>query len=242
MRITIKGTPPNRAPAVATEIPDQTATLSMAFSYQVPAATFTDADGDTLTYTATLADDTALPSWLSFSAATRTFSGTPTDAGTFSVKVTASDASESVSDTFDIVVGLPPDTSPTLVSNAGQRDDAAWSSGADRSQAFTTSASATLSSVEIISEDQHSDDAAVSLCTVDGSNHPTSDCTPLTAPSSFAPRNPCLPRSRQYDARCQHDLLAGGRVSRRPRPDTGRYPLRRRGRRRRHGLEYRQYL
>ena len=186
LRITIKGTPPNRAPAVATEIPDQTATLSMAFSYQVPAATFTDADGDTLTYTATLADDTALPSWLSFSAATRTFSGTPTDAGTFSVKVTASDASESVSDTFDIVVGLPPDTSPTLVSNAGQRDDAAWSSGADRSQAFTTSASATLSSVEIISEDQHSDDAAVSLCTVDGSNHPTSDCTPLTAPSSFA--------------------------------------------------------
>ena len=103
------------------------------------------------------------------------------------MKVTASDGNGgSVSDTFDIVVGLPPDTSPTLVSNAGQGDDTAWSSGVDRSQAFTTSAGATLSSVEIISEDQQGDDVAVSLCTVDGSNHPTSSCTALTAPSSFA--------------------------------------------------------
>ena len=69
MRITIKGTADpatNSAPTVATEIPDQTAMSGTAFSYQVPAATFTDADGDTLTYAATLADDSALPSWLSF--------------------------------------------------------------------------------------------------------------------------------------------------------------------------------
>ena len=72
----------NTAPTVATAILDQTATAGTAFSYQVPAATFTDADSDTLTYTATLADNSALPSWLSFSAATRTFSGTPTAAGT----------------------------------------------------------------------------------------------------------------------------------------------------------------
>ena len=39
--------------------------------------TFSDADGDTLTYTATKADGTALPSWLTYSASTRTFSGTP---------------------------------------------------------------------------------------------------------------------------------------------------------------------
>ena len=107
LRITIKGTiaaSTNSAPTVATEIPDQTAMSGTAFSYEVPAATFTDADSDTLTYTATLADDMALPSWLSFDAATRTFSGTPTAAETVSVKVTASDASDSVSDTFDIVV------------------------------------------------------------------------------------------------------------------------------------------
>ena len=400
LRITIKGTADpatNSAPTVATAISDQTATSGTALDYTFPADTFTDADGDTLTYTATLADGAALPSWLSFSAATRTFSSTPTAAETVSVKVTASDASESVSDTFDIVVSGPTDTTaprvasitrqnptvsptnadsltwrvtfseavsnvnaadfvvsgttatvtavatvsgvtgaydvtasggnlasvnatvtltiysyhniqdgasnalsntaptgtnnnsyvvdntaptvtisdvpatsdapftatftfpeavtgfavgditlgnatassftvtsttvyralvtpaaagavtvdvpanaaqdaagngntaatrasstytlpviaPTLVSNAGQGGPASRSDTVDRSQAFTTSAGATLSSAEIISEDTDGDDVAVSLCTVDGSNHPTSTCTALTAPSSF---------------------------------------------------------
>ena len=95
LRITIKGTittSSNTAPTVATAIPDQTATAGTALSdYMFPAATFTDADGNTLTYTATLDDNSALPSWLSFAPATRTFSGTPTAAETVSVKVTASD-------------------------------------------------------------------------------------------------------------------------------------------------------
>ena len=98
----------NTAPTVANTIPNQTATAGTAFSYAFLANTFADTDpGDTLTYTATQSDDTALPSWLSFAAATRTFSGTPTaaDVGTVSVKVTASDGhGGSVSDTFDIVV------------------------------------------------------------------------------------------------------------------------------------------
>ena len=137
------GTAVNNAPTVATMIPDQTATSGRALDYTFPADTFTDADGDTLTYTATLADDSALPSWLSFAPATRTFSGTPTavDVETLSVKVTASDGNgESVSDTFDIVVSLPPDTSPTLVSNAGQGDTLSSGVTIDRAQAFTTSA------------------------------------------------------------------------------------------------------
>ena len=93
------GTAVNNAPTVATAILDQTATTGAAFSFAFPAATFTDADSDTLTYTATLADDTALPSWLSFDPATRTFSGTPTAVETVSVKVTASDGNGgSVSD------------------------------------------------------------------------------------------------------------------------------------------------
>ena len=174
---------------MATAIPDQTATAGTAFSYAFLDNTFNDTDSDTLTYTATKSDDTALPSWLSFTAATRAFSGTPqaADVETVSVKVTASDGNGgSVSDTFDIVVGLPPDTSPTLVSNAGQGGDRDWNISENRAQAFTTSAGATLSSVEIISADTEGDDVAVSLCTVDGSNHPTSSCTALTAPSSFA--------------------------------------------------------
>ena len=68
----------NTAPTVANAIPDQAATAGTAFSYAFPANTFSDADtGDTLSYTATKTDDTALPTWLAFAASTRTFSGTP---------------------------------------------------------------------------------------------------------------------------------------------------------------------
>ncbi len=107
----------NDAPTVANMIPDRTAEARTAFSFQFAANTFSDADGDTLTYTATQDDGSALPSWLSFDASTRTFSGTPgdLDAGTLSVKVTASDGINSVSDTFDIVVST--DRSPPTVAN-----------------------------------------------------------------------------------------------------------------------------
>ena len=106
----------NVAPTVATVIPDQTATAGTVFNYAFPANTFADTNtGDTLTYTATQSDDSALPSWLSFDAATRTFSGTPaaTDVETVSVKVTASDGNGgTVSDVFDIVVSA--NTDPTV--------------------------------------------------------------------------------------------------------------------------------
>ncbi len=103
------GTTPqaNNAPTVANAIPNQTATVGTAFSYAFPANTFSDADSDSLTYAATKSDDTALPSWLTFTAVSRAFSGTPqvANVGTLSVKVTANDGnSGTVSDTFDIVV------------------------------------------------------------------------------------------------------------------------------------------
>src|SRR5262252_5766020 len=53
------------------------------------AGAFTYVDtGDSLAYTATAADGSALPAWLSFNAATRTFSGTPAagNVGTLAVK------------------------------------------------------------------------------------------------------------------------------------------------------------
>ena len=98
--------PPNTAPTVANEIEDQTATVGTAFSFQFPAATFEDVDGDMLTYTATLDDDTTLPSWLRFDTANRSFSGTPGagDGGTLTVRVTASDDTDSVHDDFEIKV------------------------------------------------------------------------------------------------------------------------------------------
>ncbi|MHB1014108.1 MAG: putative Ig domain-containing protein [Desulfurivibrionaceae bacterium] len=98
----------NDSPTVAAQIPTQSATEDTAFSFAVPADTFADVDaGDTLTYTASLADASALPSWLSFDAATRSFSGTPAndDVGTLDITVTATDsAGASVSETFGVEV------------------------------------------------------------------------------------------------------------------------------------------
>jgi VCBS repeat-containing protein len=105
---TITGT--NDSPvAVATS--DQTGVINEAISFT--ASAFTDADSsDTLTYTATLRDGSALPSWLTFDASTRTFSGTPptgTTAETLSLKVTASDSAHATASTYiDLVLQAEP--------------------------------------------------------------------------------------------------------------------------------------
>ena len=108
-------TPGNNPPVVANAIPDRTgsngATVGTAFSFVFDANTFSDPDsGDTLTYTATLDDGSALPNWLSFDGPTRTFSGTPAgdDAGTLTIRVTADDGNGgTVHDDFDITVEDP---------------------------------------------------------------------------------------------------------------------------------------
>lgn len=112
------GNPENQAPVVSSPSADQTSTEDTAFSFQV--AAFTDPDGDALTYTATQANGSALPGWLTFDAASRTFSGTPgeSDVGTVSVRVTASDGSLSSSDDFTITVNSAPivvPPGPTIV-------------------------------------------------------------------------------------------------------------------------------
>ncbi|XYQ55393.1 putative Ig domain-containing protein [Pectobacterium carotovorum] len=97
----------NDAPVVATPIPAQSVAQDGSLSFTVPAGTFTDPDGDTLTLSATLADGTALPAWLSFNPATGTFTGTPDngDVGSLTIKVTATDGSNaSVSTTFGLTV------------------------------------------------------------------------------------------------------------------------------------------
>jgi VCBS repeat-containing protein len=103
--VTVTITGANDAPLVAVAIPDQTAVIGTAFSYTLPTGNFIDVDS-TLTYTATRGDGTALPTWLTFNAATRTFSGTPTDTIDFNIKVTASDGTASISDTF--ALGIAP--------------------------------------------------------------------------------------------------------------------------------------
>ena len=105
--VTLNVGPANRAPVVNAALADKTAAQGAPLSFALPASSFTDADADALAYTATLADGSALPGWLSFNASTRTFSGTPPTIGTVSVKVTATDTSNaSASDVFDIAVSL----------------------------------------------------------------------------------------------------------------------------------------
>lgn len=97
--------PVDHPPVVANPLANQPAALDAAFSFTVPADTFTDPDaGQTLIYSAT-----GLPAWLSFNAATRTFSGTPTAPGTAVITVTATDNGEpalAASTTFTITAGF----------------------------------------------------------------------------------------------------------------------------------------
>ncbi|MHA7777189.1 putative Ig domain-containing protein [Roseibium sp. M-1] len=97
----------NSAPVVASEIADQAGTEGTAWSFTVPVDAFSDIDGDALSYSATLSDGSTLPAWLSFDAATRTFSGTPPQgtAGTLSLKVVAFDGVATAEDIFDLTVG-----------------------------------------------------------------------------------------------------------------------------------------
>ncbi len=110
-------------PVVSNPIPDQETYINILYDYTFPANTFTEpTPGDALTYTATLSDDSPLPAWLAFDAVTRNFSGTPSDLGTYQIKVTATDMDmQSVSDeyTLDVVfIQLPPAFTSTPVTDA----------------------------------------------------------------------------------------------------------------------------
>jgi Ca2+-binding RTX toxin-like protein len=98
----------NHAPTLATPLADQIVQEDAPFSFVVPSNTFADEDaGDVLTLSASLADGTALPAWLSFNAGTATFSGTPDDAqvGSLDLRVTATDHENlSASDIYRLTV------------------------------------------------------------------------------------------------------------------------------------------
>ncbi|HEX7469457.1 MAG TPA: putative Ig domain-containing protein, partial [Verrucomicrobiae bacterium] len=98
-----KVTVSNLKPVVANPIVDPApVTYGATFNFQFPANTFTDPDNDTLSYTAT-----GLPTGITFVGATRTFSGTPTQAGVFPVTVVANDGGSPTliaTNTFTITV------------------------------------------------------------------------------------------------------------------------------------------
>lgn len=117
--VTITVSPANDGPSLAQAIADQVATEDTAWSFQFAANAFFDLDGDVLSYSATLSSGAALPSWLTFTPSTRSFSGMPPANfnGSIDVTVTGSDSSLSVSDTFRVTV-TPTNDAPIIASGS----------------------------------------------------------------------------------------------------------------------------
>ncbi|GAB3321592.1 hypothetical protein GCM10027299_16250 [Larkinella ripae] len=107
------GVPPTNLPPVAPAAPTLTATVNTAYSQQLPV--FTDPNSDALTYTLS-----GLPAGLSFNAANRTISGTPTGAGGSTLTYSATDgksAAVSISITLTVNTATPgnqPPVAPTV--------------------------------------------------------------------------------------------------------------------------------
>ena len=120
---------PNTSPQLATPIDDMSRKEGETIDFSVPAATFSDPDvGDGLSYSATLADGSALPSWLDFDPVFSRFTGYASVPGAIDVRVTATDyAGLSASDVFSIAV-VP--ENKTITGTAG-RDTLVGMSGND---------------------------------------------------------------------------------------------------------------
>jgi len=91
------------APVLSTALLDQATAANTRWTWQVPSSTFSDVDyGDALTYKATLASGAALPSWLSFDAATHTFDGRVPKGTTVSLDITVAVTDKSGLSTSDV--------------------------------------------------------------------------------------------------------------------------------------------
>jgi Ca2+-binding RTX toxin-like protein len=142
--VTIAVTDTNDAPIVAAPIADISSPEDGAFSFTLPANSFRDLDryDDTLTLSATLADGSPLPSWMSFSAQTQTFAGTPplNFNGQYAIRVTATDGRGlSVSDEFALNI-TPVNDAPTVAQPVGNQtatEDAPFSLFIDPQTVFT---------------------------------------------------------------------------------------------------------
>jgi hypothetical protein len=119
------------APVVTAATPRQTWLEGQTISLALPTNTFTDPQHQTLTYTARQANGQALPNWLSFNAATETFSGTaPATAQTIGITVTATDSSGlAASESFTAGVQVPVVTVKPGISVTAQTSNQTWTDG-----------------------------------------------------------------------------------------------------------------
>ena len=102
----------NANPIVEHPIPEQIVHIGSTVEFQIPADTFRDLNGDSLSYTATLSNGDTLPDWISFNATDRTFIIRSTEITVVNIKVTAEDGDGgTASDVFDIIVSNETPTS-----------------------------------------------------------------------------------------------------------------------------------
>ncbi len=187
LTITIHGA--NDAPVLAAQTANQNAVVGSAFSLALPANTFTDVDtGDTLTYSTTLADGSALPAWLTFNATTRTFSGTPAAAnvGTLSVRATATDlGSLTASETFNIAVSTtpPPPTSVSLFSASNTPTQTSLNDGTplEVGMKFTSSTAGQITALKFYRSASDTGSDLLSLWTSTGTKLASATFTNTTA-------------------------------------------------------------
>lgn len=113
------------APVVVSQTANQTWGLGQAVSFALPSGTFYDPEAEKLTYSATQSGGSALPSWLTFNAATQAFTGTaPTTPSTLGISITATDTSGlSASETFSASISAAANqlaqSSSALTSSSG---------------------------------------------------------------------------------------------------------------------------
>ena len=117
--VTLTGT--NDAPTVTGDPPTVSGNAGQEMALTIDRGRFADVDrGDSLTFTATLADGRPLPSWLSFDPATLAFRGTPPQdaGGTLALALRATDtagASATLGVIFSITAEVPHSDTPTPI-------------------------------------------------------------------------------------------------------------------------------
>lgn len=98
------------APKLNKQIPAMNIKTDSFLNYIIPENTFTCEYGtETLEYTATLKNGSALPSWLKFNTSTRTLSGKPMQAETDTITISVTNA-DTVSATCSFVLTIVPNT------------------------------------------------------------------------------------------------------------------------------------
>jgi len=113
----------NDAPIAGPGLLGQQGRVGEALRFALPSGAFRDEDtGDHLRLSAVLQGATPLPAWLSFDAATGTFSGTPPTgaAGTLSVQITATDdAGATATQSLSLVIAAAANPGKTVTGTAG---------------------------------------------------------------------------------------------------------------------------